>query len=99
MVRTVFAEMQPFKRVKNYFTDSLLFRENGKVVKEPLPDDIDRGYKADSELRVNQVATFDEEPIVPYFNHFPKMMANGSLMKISIPIILCTLMMYIFLLV
>jgi len=25
MVRTVFVEMQPFKRVDNYFTDSLLY--------------------------------------------------------------------------
>ena len=32
MVRMVLAEMQPFKRVENYFTDSLLYRENGKVV-------------------------------------------------------------------
>jgi len=37
-VRTVFAETQPFKGVKNYFTDFLLYRETGKVVKELLPE-------------------------------------------------------------
>jgi len=34
MVRTVFAETQPFKGVDNYFTDSLLYRETSKVAKE-----------------------------------------------------------------
>ena len=34
MVRTVFVEMQPFKGVENYFTDSLLYKENSKVVKK-----------------------------------------------------------------
>jgi len=58
--------MQSFKRVKNYFTDSLLYQENGKVVKEPLPDDIDN--EADSKSRDNPVTTFDEESIVAYFN-------------------------------
>jgi len=48
-VRMVFTEMQPFKRVENYFTDSLLYRENGKVVEKSLPDDINSGNKADSE--------------------------------------------------
>jgi len=49
MVKTVFAEMQPFTRVENYFTDSLLYKENGKVVKKSLPDDIDSGNIADFE--------------------------------------------------
>jgi len=35
VVRTVFAEMQPFKRVKNYFTNFLLYQENNETVKEP----------------------------------------------------------------
>ena len=39
-VRTVFAKMQPFKGVKNYFTDSLLYKESCKVIKKSLPDDI-----------------------------------------------------------
>jgi len=36
MVRTVSAEMQPFKKAENYFTDSLLFQENSKVMKKLL---------------------------------------------------------------
>ena len=43
MVRTVFAEMQPFKVVENHFTVSLLYKENSKVIKKSLPDDIDSG--------------------------------------------------------
>jgi len=50
MVRMVFAEIQPFKRVENYFTDSLLYRENGKVVEKLLPDDIDSANEANSEF-------------------------------------------------
>ena len=60
MVRTVFAKMQPFKGVKNYFTDSLLYKENGKVVKKLLPDDIDRGNEADSELGDDPAISFEK---------------------------------------
>jgi len=48
MVRIVFAKMQPFKRVESYVTDSLLYKENGKVVEKSLPDDIDSDNKVDS---------------------------------------------------
>ena len=49
MVRTVFAEMQPFKGVDNYFTKSLLFREINEVCKESWPEDVDSGNEAYSE--------------------------------------------------
>jgi len=49
MVRMVFAKIQSFNGVKNYFTDSLLCRENGKVVEKSLSDDIDNGNEVDSE--------------------------------------------------
>jgi len=45
----MFVEKQPFKGVKNYFTDALLYQEIGKASKEPLPDDDDSGNEADSE--------------------------------------------------
>ena len=98
MVRTVFAEIQSFKRVKNNFTDSLLYKENGKVVKKPLPDDINSGNKVDSESGNDPTISFDEEPIIAYLNdpdciNFAEMMMNGSLMKMSISIILYILMM------
>ena len=49
MIRMVFAEMQSSKGVENYFTDFLLCKENGKIVKKSLPDDIDSGNEVDSE--------------------------------------------------
>jgi len=64
----VFAEMQPLKGVKNYFTDSLLYKENGKVMKKLLPDNIDSGNKANLELGDNPSVSFDEEPIIVYLN-------------------------------
>jgi len=68
MVRTVFAETQPFKGVENYFTDSLLYKESGKTVKKLLPSDIDSGNEAKSESGDNPTISFDEEPIVAYLN-------------------------------
>jgi len=67
-VRTVFAEKQPFKGVENYFTDALLYQEANKVVKEPLPEDVDSGNEADSEPEENTPATFSFKPIVAYLN-------------------------------
>ena len=64
MIKTVFAKTQPFKRVDNYFTDSLLYENNGKVVKKPLLDDIDSGNEADSESGDDSAVSFDEEPII-----------------------------------
>jgi len=63
MVRMVFAKMQPFKGVENYFTDSLLYQENSKVAKEPSPDDIDSGNEANSESRDDPTATFDKNQL------------------------------------
>ena len=47
-VRTVFTEKQPFKGVKNYFTDVLLYQEADKVAKEPLLESDDSGNEANS---------------------------------------------------
>jgi len=41
VVRMVFIEIQPFKGVENYVTDSLLYQEDNKLVKQLLPDDVD----------------------------------------------------------
>ena len=68
MIRTVFAEMQLFKGVENYFTDSLLYKENGKVIKKSLPDDIDSGNEVDSELGEDPTVSFDEKTIIAYLN-------------------------------
>ena len=68
VVRTVFAEMQLFKRVENYFTDSLLYQESNKSVKKLLPNDIDSGNEADSKLKEDAPTTFIMESIVAYLD-------------------------------
>ena len=57
MVQMVFAEKQPFKGMKNYFTDALLYKEASKASKEPLPDDDDSGNETDSESEGDTPAT------------------------------------------
>ena len=69
MVRTMFAEIQPFKRVENYFTNSLLYQETSKITKKPLPDDIDSGNQADFESEEDTLATFAMEPLVAYLDN------------------------------
>jgi len=54
--------------MKNCFTDSLLYKENGKVVEKLLPDDIDSGDEADPKSGEDLEVSFDEEPIVTYLN-------------------------------
>ena len=71
---------------------------NGQVVKRSLPNDINRGNKEDSEAGDDLEVSFDEEPIITYLNdpdcNSPPIIAmNGSLMKMSISIILCVVMM------
>ena len=44
-VQTVLADKQPFKGVENYFTDALLYQEDNKTSKQPLPDDDDNGKR------------------------------------------------------
>jgi len=68
-VRTVSTEKQPFKGVKNYFTDAFLYQEIGKTSKELLPDNDDSGNEADSESEGDTPATLVGEPIVAYFNN------------------------------
>ena len=64
MVLTV---KQPFKRVKNYFTDALLYQEANEVVKEPLLEVDDSGNEVDSESEEDTPATLAYKPVVAYF--------------------------------
>ena len=43
VVRMLIAEKHPFKRVKNYFTDSLLYQDPLETAKDPSPEDPDSG--------------------------------------------------------
>jgi len=68
VVRTVYAEMQPFKGVENYFTDSLLYHKSNKPVKELLPDDVDSKNEGNSESEEDAPTTFIMESIVAYLD-------------------------------
>ena len=48
-VRTLIAERYPFKGVKNYFTDSLLYQDSLEADKNPHPEELDSGNEADTE--------------------------------------------------
>jgi len=41
-------EKHPFKRVENYFTDSLLYQDPLEAVEDPSPKDSDSGNKDDT---------------------------------------------------
>jgi len=47
--RMLIAERHPFKRVKNYFTDSLLYQDSLEVDENPHPEELDSGSEADTE--------------------------------------------------
>jgi len=54
--------------VENYFTDSLLYKENGKVIKRSLLDNIDNGNEANLESGEDPTVSFNEETIVAYLD-------------------------------
>ena len=62
----MFAKIQPFKRVENYFTDSILYKESNKGVKESLPYNVNSANEADSESKEDVPATLIFEPKVAY---------------------------------
>jgi len=48
-VRMLIAERHPFKEVKNYFTDSLLYQDSIGANENSQPEEHDSGNKADTE--------------------------------------------------
>jgi len=66
----VFTEILPFKGVENYFTDSLLYQENNKPVKQSFPDDVDSGNEPDLESGEDALTIFSIEPIIAYLDDF-----------------------------
>ena len=67
MVKMVFAEIQPFKGMENYFTNSLLYQESHEVVKKLMSIAYDSGNEADSESE----AILSSELIAIYLNGDP----------------------------
>jgi len=53
-VRTLIAERHPFKRVKNYFTDSLLYQDSLETNENPQPEEPDSGNEADTEPKAEE---------------------------------------------
>ena len=98
VIRTVFAEVQQFKGMKNYFTDSLLYQEDIESLKQSLPDDIDSGNEADSKSEEDAPTTISIESIVTYLNDYDcnsqaENEGEWSLMRILFLITLCALRM------
>jgi len=62
--------VQPFKKVENYFTDSLIYQKDIEPLKQSWPNDVDSGIEADSESEEDVPATISIEPIVTYLNDF-----------------------------
>ena len=48
-VRTLTAERHPFKGVKNYFTDSLLYQNSLEDDENSHPEELDSGNETDTE--------------------------------------------------
>ena len=48
-VRTLIVERHPFKRIKNYFTNSLLYHDSLEVNENPHPKKPDSSNEADTE--------------------------------------------------
>ena len=51
---TLIAERHPFKGVKNYFTDSLLYQDSLEANENPEPEELDSGKEADVEPEVKK---------------------------------------------
>jgi len=56
-------EKHPFKRVENYFTDSLLYQDPLEVVEDSSPEDLDSGNEADTELEPEGECLWELNPL------------------------------------
>jgi len=63
-VRTLITEKHPFKRVENYFTDSLLYQDPLELVEDPTSEDHDSGNEADTELEPEEECLWEINPLV-----------------------------------
>jgi len=52
--RILIAERHPFKRVKNYFTDSILYQDSLEADGNPHPEELNSGNEADTEPKEDE---------------------------------------------
>ena len=69
-VRTLIAERYPFKRVENYFTDSLLYQDSLKIEKNPQPEELDSDNEADVEPEAEEKCLWELNSLVTSVNKF-----------------------------
>jgi len=67
-VRTLIAERHPFKRVENYFIDSLLYKDSLKPNENPQPEESDSGNEADIEQKAEEECPCELNPLVTSIN-------------------------------
>ena len=53
-VRTLIDERHPFKGVKNYFTNSLLYQDSLEIDENPHPKELDSGNEIDTEPKEDE---------------------------------------------
>jgi len=61
-------EKHPFKGVKNYFTDSLLYQDSLETSKNPQSEEADSGNEADTEPEVEEECLWELNPLVTSIN-------------------------------
>jgi len=58
------AEKHPFKGIKNYFTDSLLYQDSLELAEDPTPEDHDSSNEADTEPELEEECLWKISPLV-----------------------------------
>ena len=58
------AERHLYKRVENYFTDSLLYQDSLKADENPQPKELDAGNEADIEPEAEEEYLWELNPLV-----------------------------------
>ena len=67
-VRTLIAERHLFKRVKNYFTNSLLYQDSPKTDENPQPEELDSSNESDVELETEEECLWELKPLLTSIN-------------------------------
>jgi len=67
-VRTLIAERHPFKRVENYFTDSLLYQDSLEMNENPQLEEPDSGNEANVEPEAEKEYLWELNPLVTSIN-------------------------------